>query len=621
MIKTSLTQKILIGFVACTIILVGVAIFSYKNNEKFIESNAWVDHTNQVISEFEQILTLTVDEETGMRGFVITGSDNYLEPYENARIKIREELTKLKQLTRDNAVQQQNLDELTKQYEKHFEFISHVIEVRKVDFERAQKLVLTGEGKRLQDEVRKLIGRSIELEKSLLVTRRQASEEDARNFNLVFAVLLLIIVVVLIAVYLIITSNLRALRKAEAETANKNWLLMGNTGLNDKMQGEKEIMGLVADIISHVTTYLNGQIGALYAMEEGRLNMVAGYAFDYNRDTALTVKPGEGLVGQVARDLKPIIFSDVPAGYVKINSGLGSISPKSILVYPFLYAGQLKGIIEVGSNNGFSELDMQLLKLVGENIGIAVNSSQSRTKLKELLEETQRQSEELQNQQEELRQLNEELEEQAQNLKQQQEELQITNEELEEQTQALEMKNREVEAAKYDIEQKTKQLEISSKYKSEFLANMSHELRTPLNSLLILSKDLSENKKKNLTPDQVESADIIYKSGRDLLSLINEVLDLSKIEAGKMTLNVEQVSVQELAESLSRDFTHYAEQKKLELKVEVAASAPQYVKTDEQRLNQILKNLLSNAVKFTERGGIKVTIAGKGREKLLREVQ
>ncbi|TRX29383.1 response regulator [Flavobacterium franklandianum] len=230
-------------------------------------------------------------------------------------------------------------------------------------------------------------------------------------------------------------------------------------------------------------------------------------------------------------------------------------------------------------------------------------------------EELQTQQEELKQMNEELEQMNEELEEQAQNLKQQQEELQMSNEELEEQTQSLEEqtksleeKNKEVEASKYDIEQKTKQLEISSKYKSEFLANMSHELRTPLNSLLILSKDLSENRNKNLDEDQVESAEIIYKSGHDLLILINEVLDLSKIEAGKMSVNVERVSLRNFTDELLRNFKHQAEQKGLKLTSKLNAALPESIRTDLQRLNQILKNLLSNAIKFTENGSVNLSI-------------
>ena len=238
----------------------------------------------------------------------------------------------------------------------------------------------------------------------------------------------------------------------------------------------------------------------------------------------------------------------------------------------------------------------------------AAELSIANTLAKKQVLELAQQAEELQMQQEELRQMNEELEEQAQNLKQQQEELQISNAELGEQTRSLEDKNKEVEAAKYDIEQKTKQLEVSSRYKSEFLANMSHELRTPLNSLLILSKDLSENRKRNLDDDQVECAEIIYKSGTDLLVLINEVLDLSKIEAGKMTINIERLSLNYFMGELVRNFKHQAEQKGLKLTYTLDPSLPESIRTDIQRLNQILKNLLSNAIKFTQKGSVSITI-------------
>ncbi len=266
------------------------------------------------------------------------------------------------------------------------------------------------------------------------------------------------------------------------------------------------------------------------------------------------------------------------------------------------------GVLEIGRLTLFNETEKEFIAISMDSIGIRVYSALARNKMHELLEESQVQSEELQSQQEELKQMNEELEEQTQYLKVQQEELQITNEELEEQTQSLEEKNKEVEESRNDIETKTKQLEISSRYKSEFLANMSHELRTPLNSLLILSKDLSENRKKNLDAIQVECAEIIYKSGTDLLMLINEVLDLSKIEAGKMAIIVESVSLKYFADNIFRDFKHLAEKKGLELTCKLGTALPETIRTDLQRLNQIVKNLLSNAIKFTERGSVNITI-------------
>jgi CheY-like chemotaxis protein/CHASE3 domain sensor protein/putative methionine-R-sulfoxide reductase with GAF domain len=563
---------------------------------------------HHVLNEFEQILVYSVDAQTGVRGFVITGDEKFLEPFTNANAQIFEHVNKVRELTKDNPGQQKNIEELEKALKIHFNYLNGCIETRKKDFEKARDMVATGEGKGIQDGIRKIIGKASDTEQTLLAERKQTSDDEARNFNLVFAILLLVIIIVLVCVYLIIITNLKALKKAETETASKNWLLAGNTGLNNKTQGEKEIHELAKEVISQLTSYMEAQIGAIYLAENGQLNLVGSYAFHYRKDNTNVVKQGQGLIGQAALEKKPIIFSQVPDDYIKINSGLGNSSPKNIIVFPFQYAGEVKGVIEIGSINEFSELDLQFLNLVAENIGIAFNSSQSRTKLKELFQETQQQAEELQSQQEELKQMNEELEEQTQNLKQQQEEFQMTNEELEEQTQSLEMKNNEVETAKYDIEQKTKQLEVSSKYKSEFLANMSHELRTPLNSLLILSKDLSDNKKKNLDTDQVESADIIYKSGQDLLVLINEVLDLSKIEAGKMSINVERISLKNFSDDLLRDFKHHAEQKGLKLTAKLDNELPESIHSDLQRLNQILKNLLSNAIKFTENGSINISI-------------
>lgn len=604
----TLGRKILTGFIGCAVILIGVVIFSYKNNEKFIESNEWVEHTNLVLFEFQEILLYTVNAETSARGFAVTGNENYLEPLKDAEVKLPELIIKIKELTKDNPVQQKNIEELEKEIKSKINYLNRYIDIRRTDYEQAVKIIASGEGREIQDRIRGIIDRASRIEQVLLVERKETSNKDAQSFNMVFGILVLVIVIVLISVYILITTNLRALKKAETETANKNWLLGGNTELNTKTQGEREINELAQDVINQLTTYMKAQIGALYLADDTQLNLVASYAFDHRKDNANVVKFGQGLVGQSAMEKKPIVFSQIPDDYIKINSALGNSAPKNIIVYPFQYVGRVKGVIEIGSANEFTDLDMQFLTLVAENIGIAFNSSQSRTKLKELLDETQRQAEELQVQQEEMKQMNEELEEQTQNLKQQQEELQMTNEELEEQTQSLEVKNKEVEMAKFDIEQKTKQLEISSKYKSEFLANMSHELRTPLNSLLILSRDLAENRNKNLDKDQIESAEIIYKSGNDLLVLINEVLDLSKIEAGKMTVNIENVSLKIITDTIIRDFRHHAEQKGLKLTGTLGNGLPEFIRTDAQRLNQILKNLLSNAVKFTESGSVSINV-------------
>lgn len=401
-----------------------------------------------------------------------------------------------------------------------------------------------------------------------------------------------------------------SLREKTAANLKHNWLNTGQNQLNEKLRGDQTEKELAENIISFIANYVNACIGAIYLLneKENDFQLSGQYAFASGLNPKSKFALGEGLIGQAAREQKQLTISDLRDEHTQVLSAILNAKPKQLIVAPFLFEGKTLGVIEIGKLIPFSEEEKEFINLSLESIAISINSALSRKRIKELLEETQVQSEELQVQQEELKQMNEELEEQSQNLKQQQEELQLTNEELEEQTQALEMKNKDIEAARYDIEQKTKQLEISTRYKSEFLANMSHELRTPLNSLLILSKDLSENKKKNLFADQVESANIIYKSGHDLLILINEVLDLSKIEAGKMSVNVERISLRAFCDELLRDFKHHTDQKGLLLSALIADDCPESIHSDSLRLKQIVKNLLSNAIKFTENGSVNISI-------------
>lgn len=408
-----------------------------------------------------------------------------------------------------------------------------------------------------------------------------------------------------------LSSMKKNLQRLSKENEVRTWLLTGNAELNNSIRGEKHTNELSEGIINYITSYLKAQIGAIYIYENNVLKLSASYAFTERKQNKNIFRLGEGLVGQAAAERKSIVFTDIPSNYLKIQSGLGQTKPKNIIVYPFLHEGNLKGVIELGSSRLFTDLDLEFLKIVSNNIAIAYHATQSRMQLKDLLEETQRQAEELETQQEELKQSNEELVEKTEllenseaELKAQQEELQQSNEELEEKANILEEQKEKLETIKMALEQKARELELTGKYKSEFLSNMSHELRTPLNSILILAQLLSENKNKTLTPKEVDFAVNICNSGKDLLNLINEILDLSKVESGKMTLDLENIPLEKIKGHVKAMFEEVAVSRGIDFSIELDKSLmKETIATDKLRLEQILRNLLSNAFKFTERDG------------------
>ncbi|HMH22952.1 MAG TPA: response regulator [Puia sp.] len=616
--KSSLEKKISAGFILCSLILLLVAVISFNNSEKLIDSNHWVNHTHEVINELEQVLACSVDAETGERGYIIMGDENYLEPFTRAKSKISEHIDKIKELTIDNPVQQKNSKEIEQRAGLLINHLEKGIQTRKTDgFEKAQALVASGVGKGILDEIRRSIENARAGEQTLLLEREKTSEGDARNFTIVFIVLLLIIGLVLVSVYLIITRNLKALRRAEEETANKNWSLSGSGDLVKSMQGNKQLAELAETIINHLGAWLDVQIGAIYITEEDNrhLKLVAAYAVDKRKMDFPVIRFGEGIVGQAAAEKRTILISDIPAGYLSVNTSFVAVPPRNIIAVPFVFEGVVTGVIELGSIRDFTGLQQQYLQIITDSIAIVISSSQGREKTKELLEETQRQSEELETQQEELKQSNEELhaktellERSEAELKTQQEELQQTNEELEEKANLLEEQKDSLEMAKMQVETKARELELTSKYKSEFLANMSHELRTPLNSILILAQLLAENRSRSIGEKEAEYAKNIHSSGTDLLNLINEILDLSKVEAGKIELEIAEVNMNGLAANLRSMFSGIANNKSIDFQIIHQKDKPgDLLYTDQQRLEQILRNLLSNAFKFTAKGG-KVTV-------------
>ncbi|MFL5614638.1 MAG: HAMP domain-containing protein [Gemmatimonadaceae bacterium] len=430
------------------------------------------------------------------------------------------------------------------------------------------------------------------------------------------------------------------LRETTERNQEQDWLKTNLAKFSRMMQGQKDLESVSRLIMSELTPLVSAHHGAFF-IQEGEtsspmLKLIASYAYRARKSVSNRFGIGEGLVGQAALEKQPILLTNVPDDYIQITSGLGEAPPRNIIVLPILFEGDVKAVIELASFLPFSAIHQTFLDQLAESIGVVLNMIQANMRTEELLEQSQKltqelqsQSKELQQQQEELKRSNTELEAQARTLRQseellkeQQEELQQVNEELEEKASLLaeqnakvEQKNREVESARQALEEKAQQLALSSKYKSEFLANMSHELRTPLNSLLILAKLLTENKDKNLTNKQVEFAQTIYSSGTDLLNLINDILDLSKVEAGKMEVNPTDVTVRDITDFVERTFRPVAEQKSLNFQLDIAQDAPSPIYTDGQRLQQVLKNLLSNAFKFTEKGGVTLGIrrADKGR--------
>ncbi|HEY0256715.1 MAG TPA: response regulator, partial [Candidatus Methylacidiphilales bacterium] len=332
------------------------------------------------------------------------------------------------------------------------------------------------------------------------------------------------------------------------------------------------------------------------AKEEGEpyLKLLASYAHRERKNVDATFKLGEGLVGQCAVEKEKILITNAPKNYMTINSGLGRATPVNILVLPVVFEGQVKGVMELASFDRFSPTHHAFLDQLTESIGIVFNTIEANTRTEDLLKQSQSLAKELQSQQLELQQTNQQLGEKAKLLADQNVE--------------VERKNTEVEQARQALEEKAKQLALTSKYKSEFLANMSHELRTPLNSLLILSDDLSKNKDQNLSAKQVEFAKTIHAAGNDLLALINDILDLSKIESGTVIVDVGDVTLRELQDYVERGFRHFADSKKLDFEVTRSANLPRTIQTDAKRLQQILKNLLSNAFKFTESGKVSLKI-------------
>jgi signal transduction histidine kinase/CheY-like chemotaxis protein len=402
------------------------------------------------------------------------------------------------------------------------------------------------------------------------------------------------------------------------EVESQNWLKSNAAVAVGLTQGESNLVVMVESVVCFVSELLGAGYGVLYLLDkkyestiavrdenaEQVLSLIASYAFSERKKVSSAIEVGEGLVGQCAKEQKPILLTQVPNDYVKISSGLGEKAPLNIFVYPVMYENEMLGVLEMASFQPFSGLQKDLVEQVSRHLGVACQNLYSKKKTESLLKASQIQSEELKTQQEELSISNENLESQARQLQQSEEELRVSNEELEEKQKALSMQKDQLEIAKRDLEIKADDLAQASRYKTEFLANMSHELRTPLNSLLILSKMLSANKEGNLTEKQLEDVKIIVEGGNDLLRLINDIMDLSKVEAGMLLVHDEEIYLADIFDNVKKTFNAVALDKGVEFNFDVGDAAPETILTDGQRVEQVLNNFLSNAFKFTAKGSV-----------------
>lgn len=609
--------SISLGFLIVLLFFIGAGILAYNNIQNLRNNSAQVMRTHDTILSLATTLTLMKDAETGQRGYILTGDQSYLQPYLTARDDISDKLKDVEGFTLNNSPQQSSLVLLRKNVDEKFQEMGQTIELRRTKgLSAAVALVGSDKGKALMDEIRTRIAAMQAIEGTERLERIESMQKVNRQ-ALIGAVLTSLAGILLAGAVAFL------LQRAANTRRREDWLHTGEIGIKTALLGEQQLAQLGENALGFFASYFGAQAGVFYVKNGNGYKRVASYAIPAGSAVPEKFDLKDGLLGQAVKDRKAFILSDVPEGYLSIGSSLGNSRPRHLIVAPSSNDDTVNAVLELGFLQKPDAAALQLLEKAAASIGTAVKSAEYRTHLQNLLEETQRQAEELQTQSEELRVSNEELEEQSRALKesqarleQQQAELEQTNSQLEEQAQQLEIQKNSLERSNAAVESKAKELEQASQYKSNFLANMSHELRTPLNSSLILAKLLADNPKGNLSDEQVKFAQTIQSAGNDLLNLINDILDLSKIEAGHMDIHPETIRLSRLTEDLSRSFLPVAQQKNIRFSIKIADDCPDMFESDRLRVEQILRNLLSNAIKFTEKGSVELSIKRSGDKSL-----
>lgn len=655
-------RNLIVSTTVSILILIVSSVASYLSIRNLLESNDWVSHTHQVIYNLNEAEIAMTNDQNNLRGFIITGRDSFLENYKTSESRTNTFLDNLETLTADNSQQQADLKRIKTSAYSFYRYLERRVQDKKE--ERIVTAIDLDRGKKLMDEMQIYFKRMQYRETQLLKQRTDASANYGGYTSALIVAAALIAILISFIFFARILKDYRVrmalqveLEKKDRETAERirvisniasqialgnyktrvdntetdalgkvadslnemaqsldesftnlsdsEWLQSGVARLNNEMLGDRQIKELAETILDFIAHYTESQAGVLYLLQNENLIFTAGYGYDPDA-VKRELLPGEGLSGQAMASGKLLEIRAPEPDSIKISYALGEVTPRHIIALP-LKANGMVGVIEMATVSEYGAKELSFFEAMAKNIAIAFQVAQNRRRIQELLEETQSQSEELQAQHSELESMNAELEVQTEKLqaseeelKVQQEELQQTNEELNERSVLLEEQNME-------IQKKSEALELSTRYKSEFLANMSHELRTPLNSILLLSRLLSENNEKNLSGEQVEFANVIQSSGNGLLGLIDEILDLSKIEAGKMDLEIIEVPVEEITNELNNLFKVVAKDKNIRFSID-SKEAPLVIKTDKMRLEQILKNLISNAIKFTSKGSVTLSI-------------
>lgn len=581
-----------------------------------MDLNRAVSHTDEVLTQANLVQRLIVDAETGTRGFLLNREEVFLQPYILSNAELPGAFINLKQMTATNQVQKRAADKLEADYSAW----KKTAEAR-IAATRAGGKVTVGEnlqGKALMDVIRGTTAEIIQYSERLRVSSGERLE-GATNVVLTITVLGGVFVALLLAflgrsqLFTLSTTYSESLKRQLEQNSvleRQAWLRTGLSEILASIRGDIDPEEAARRILQLLHTYLAADILSFYGRDprEQHFHLLASLGAQGEKiDVPGKITRGEGVLGKAATLQKAVLLEDLPEGYLKVSSSLGSAGLSKVFVAPFYARGETIALVEIAFLNEPKESDrvLELLDQMGESLGTYFQASYLRVRQKQLLEETQQLNEELQTQQEELRVSNEELEQQAAILSASQERLEGHQTNLEESNQKL-----EAQAALLD--QRAQALAAASRYKSEFLANMSHELRTPLNSSLILARLLADNAQKNLTAEQVEFAETIYAAGNDLLSLINDILDLAKVEAGKLELHRETISTGSLLSGIRKIFAPMAQAKGLTFQVEAAEGLPAQFESDRRRLEQVLKNLLSNALKFTERGEVDLLVESAG---------